>query len=183
MIRRIACIGASGVGKSRLVERLRTKLNLPINPVGSRSVALCLGFNNVYDVDKAGLRNVFQRRLFTDKVQWETEHEEFLTDRTVFDNLAYAMVHGGTEMMTVEELSKYITSMHRYTAIFYLPLNVFQNISDDQNRLNSDVYHQMFDMIIRALIIEYSIPNVITLRCPLEERASIIDGLLEEEIV
>lgn len=188
MHRRIAIIGASGTGKSRLVEHLRTTLldaghDLPTNPIGSRSIAKSLGVENPYDVDKLGLRNVFQRKLFAEKAAWEAAHDDFLTDRTVFDNLAYSISHSGTETMKLEELSKYIDAMKRYTAIFYLPLHIFQKLGDDPARLKGEVYHLAYDMIIRALIIEYEIPGVITLQCPLEERSKIVDSLIEEKCI
>src|SRR5271156_759782 len=115
MNKRIAFLGASGTGKTKLVKYLQAKLNLPVNPIGSRSIALEMGFTNPYDVDKHGLRNVFQRKLFASKSQWEAECDDFLTDRTAFDNLAYTLVHGGTETMKLEELSAYIEAMKRYT--------------------------------------------------------------------
>ncbi len=55
MTRRIAFAGASGTGKSTLAVTLAQHLQLPINPVGSRSVAASLGFLNPYDVDRASL--------------------------------------------------------------------------------------------------------------------------------
>jgi predicted ATPase len=183
MNRRIAVTGASGTGKSRVVEHLYSRLQLPINPVGSRSIAKSLGFDRVYDVDKHNLRGVFQRKLFAEKSNWEAANDDFLTDRTVFDNLAYTMVHGGTETMRLEELSGYIEAVKRYTTIIYLPVYVFQKLGDDPSRSQSEVYHQMYDMVIRALFIEYKIPNVLTLHCPLEERIKIIDSLLDEKCI
>lgn len=51
--KRIAFCGASGSGKTTLATWLAEELGLPLNPVGSRSVARSLGFNNPYDVDRA----------------------------------------------------------------------------------------------------------------------------------
>ncbi|CAB4203451.1 Fer4_NifH domain containing protein [uncultured Caudovirales phage] len=57
MNRRIAFAGASGTGKSTLAVALSQHLQLPVNPVGSRSVAASLGFLNPYDVDRASLES------------------------------------------------------------------------------------------------------------------------------
>jgi cytidylate kinase len=53
--KRIAFCGASGTGKTTLATWLAEKLGLPLNPVGSRSVAKSMGFDSPYDVDRADL--------------------------------------------------------------------------------------------------------------------------------
>ena len=52
---RIAFCGASGTGKTTLAKWLAEELKYEMNPVGSRSTARRMGFNNPYDVDKACL--------------------------------------------------------------------------------------------------------------------------------
>jgi hypothetical protein len=52
---KIAFCGASGTGKTTLAEWVSETYNLPMNPVGSRSVARLMGFDNPYDVDRADL--------------------------------------------------------------------------------------------------------------------------------
>src|SRR5271154_4068746 len=66
---------------------------LELNPVGSRSVAKAMGFASPYDVDVAGKRGEFQRRLLSEKISWELAHDSFVTDRTVLDNLTYTILH------------------------------------------------------------------------------------------
>ena len=173
---RIAFVGASGVGKSRLVDYLQPKLDLPLNPVGSRSVAKALGFDNAYDVDRYNLRNTFQRRLFSEKTYWEKGHDDFITDRTVFDNLAYSIHHGGAENIDEEELNAYVAAMKRYTHVIYLPLYRFQKLGTDPARNTSPVYHKMFDMVVRSLLSEYDIEHV-ALHCPVEDRLPILRGM------
>lgn len=50
---RVAICGASGTGKTTLAKAIAEEFGLPINPVGSRSVAKKMGFANPYDVDMA----------------------------------------------------------------------------------------------------------------------------------
>jgi len=52
---KIAFAGASGTGKTTLAKYLSEKLDLPFNPVGARSVAKKMGFDNPYDVDRASV--------------------------------------------------------------------------------------------------------------------------------
>lgn len=50
---RIAFAGSSGTGKTTLARFVSETYGLPINPVGSRSVAQAMGFSSPYDVDRA----------------------------------------------------------------------------------------------------------------------------------
>lgn len=50
---KITFTGPSGTGKTTLRDFLATTFNLPVNPVGARSVAKDMGFERTYDVDRA----------------------------------------------------------------------------------------------------------------------------------
>jgi hypothetical protein len=152
MTMRIGFIGCSGCGKSTLARYVSEKYGLPICPVGSRSVAAAMGFSNPYDVDKAGRRPEFQRRLFEEKRAWELEHESFVSDRTYFDNLIYAIMHGCTQYMVDGELVEYATAMKRYSLVIHCPLAAFQNLGDDPARIVSKTYHQVYEFMTTKLI-------------------------------
>ncbi len=148
---RIAFAGASGTGKTTLSEYLAETLNIPTNPVGSRSVAKTMGFESPYDVDKAGKRAEFQRRLVTEKRAWEDQHEDFVTDRTTLDNLAYTVFH---DISTIDAalLEEVVGGMSRYTHVIYCPVIVFCNPAGDPSRVADMTYHKLFDTMIEALV-------------------------------
>jgi AAA domain len=148
---RIAFTGASGTGKTTLSEYLIQTLHVPFNPVGSRSVAKAMGFESPYDVDKAGKRAEFQRRLVTEKRAWEGNHDEFVTDRTTLDNLAYTVFH---DISTIDSglLEEVVGGMQRYTHVIYCPVNVFCNPAGDPSRIADMTYHKLYDTFIEALI-------------------------------
>jgi predicted ATPase len=171
---RIGLCGASGTGKSKLVAYLADKLQLPVNPIGSRHVSKLMGFDNPYDVDKHGLRSVFQRRLFAEKRAWELAHDSFVTDRTMFDNLAYASMHNGVSTLTVDDLDAYVEAMRRYTLVVYLPLHRFQNLGDDPMRVDSVGYHRIYDVILRGFLREHRI-LYFPLECEPEHRRALLD--------
>lgn len=167
---RIAFVGASGTGKSTLAVFLAGALKLPINPVGSRSVAEAMGYASPYDVDKAGRRAEFQRRLILDKVAWEAAHEEFVVDRTTIDNVAYTVMH---DVAAVDEelFAHMFVGMWRYTTIVYCPLKVFCNLSDDPVRVKSTQYQEVFDVLIEGLLRRYARQGYYTMRSSrLEDR-------------
>jgi AAA domain len=148
---RVAFCGASGTGKTTLSNFLVETLGIPFNPVGSRSVAKAMGFESPYDVDKAGKRAEFQRRLVTEKRTWEDSHAEFVSDRTTLDNLAYTVFH---DISTVDAglLEQIIGGMQRYTHVIFCPVNVFCNPAGDPSRVADMTYHQLYDTMIEALV-------------------------------
>jgi hypothetical protein len=148
---RIAFCGASGTGKTTLATWLVETLGIPFNPVGSRSVSKAMGFDSPYDVDKAGRRAEFQRRLVTEKRTWENEHTSFVTDRTTLDNLAYTVFH---DIATIDAalLDQVVGGMYRYTHVIYCPVGVFCNPAGDPNRVHDMTYHKLYDTMIEALV-------------------------------
>lgn len=148
---RIAFCGASGTGKTTLSTYLCDKFDIPFNPVGSRSVSKAMGFDSPYDVDKAGKRAEFQRRLVREKRAWEDAQPAFVTDRTTLDNLAYTMFH---DIGTVDEAlyDEVVGGIHRYTHIIYCPVEVFCNPGSDPSRVKDMTYHKLYDAVIEGLV-------------------------------
>lgn len=148
---RVAFVGASGTGKSTLAIFLAGKLGLPVNPVGSRSVSEAMGYASPYDVDKAGRRAEFQRRLISEKVAWEAAHDEFVVDRTTVDNMAYTTMHD-VEAVDEEMFARMIDGLQRYTSIIYCPFRVFCKLGDDPARVKSQQYQELFDVLVEGMI-------------------------------
>lgn len=152
MKKRIAIAGASGTGKTALAEALAKHYRLPLCPVGSRTISRELGYDSPYDVDTIpGARAKFQRTLFQRKEEWEAEFDEFVTDRTVLDNLAYTLLHD-PESLPDAQLDNYFEAMTRYTHVAFLPIASFQQLGDDPARKKSRSYHLAFECILETLL-------------------------------
>jgi len=151
---RLALCGASGTGKSTIAEAIAAQLSLPICPVGSRSVAASMGFDNPYDVDAAGKRSEFQRALLSQKIAWEREVGAFVTDRTHLDNLAYTLMHAHE---TADEgfRTAVRAAMPIYTHIVFCPVDAFHNLAGDPARVNDVLYHSDYQRRLRRLLNEY----------------------------
>lgn len=144
---RIAVCGSSGTGKTSVIKKVIEKINLPINPIGSRSVALRMGYDNPYDVDKFGRREEFQHLLMADKVDWESKEDNFITDRSTFDVLSYSTIHD-VNAVNQNFLESAIRGIERYTHIFFCPLAEFFNLGDDPVRVKSKTYHEMYEALM-----------------------------------
>jgi len=143
---RIAFIGASGTGKTTLANILGARYAIPFNPVGARSVASAMGYGTPYDADRAGERTLFQQRLIADKMLWEKEHVDFVTDRTAIDNLVYHIMHAPAAV-TRAHVDSAMRAMHRYTHILWCMKADFQKLSTDGFHVSSPVYHDAYEAL------------------------------------
>lgn len=159
MERRVALTGASGTGKSTLATFIASTWELELNPVGSRSVSKAMGFASPYDVDAAGQRAEFQRRLVTEKCEWESR-ANFVTDRTPFDNLVYTMMHD-VHSIDPEIMATAINGAMRYTHVIYCPVDSYCDPGTDRARVKERTYHRLFDCALAGLLGRYY-PSTLT---------------------
>jgi predicted ATPase len=148
---KIAFSGASGTGKTTLARWISEEYGIPLNPVGARSIAAEMGFATPYGADAAGRRGEFQRRLLVRKLEWEADHDSFVTDRTPLDNIAYTALHS---VDSVDEmmLSEAIAGTHWYTLIVMCPLSGFWCTDEDVARMMGRTYHELFEALTFGLI-------------------------------
>ena len=156
---RIAITGASGTGKTTLAKAISEKFGIPLNPVGARSVALEMGFDNPYDVDAAGKRVEFQRRLFEAKRAWELAHDSFVIDRGYLDNLTYCALHMA-EHLEDDAIEVFKQAMGRYHIVLCLSAASFQDLSDGI-RKQSRAYHQIYEQLLRAFMLSTRGPRFV----------------------
>lgn len=155
---KVAITGASGTGKTFLARYIADRYDLPICPVGARSVSAAMGFTSPYDVDKIpGKRAEFQLRLFTEKREWEDRTSAFVTDRTHFDNLAYTAMGNAVDQLPSWAFQAYVDAAKNYTRIFYLPLRSFQNLGDDPQRKDDPTYHLVYDLLLQGLLRDFAL--------------------------
>jgi hypothetical protein len=137
-----------------MADYIKMTRGLILNPVGSRSVSRAMGFASPYDVDAAGRRGEFQRRLTEEKVAWEATHENFVTDRTTLDNIAYTTMHDARHVDRAL-FGTALVGLARYTHVVYCPVSVFCDIANDPARINDFTYHVLYNVLVDALIAKY----------------------------
>lgn len=205
---RIAFSGASGSGKTTLAKEIAEAHNIPLNPIGSRSTALSMGFGNPYDVDRADatkyegwlqdhpndldgaaeysltdypesrrtVRGLFQHTLQAEKIAWEERHIEFVTDRSILDDLAYCILHDHKAVDKVY-MERALRHLELYDVIFFTPLESFYSHGGDACRVNELMYHELFEVILRGLFdfarIEHRVHKV-----PKKDRSGFVAGVI-----
>lgn len=180
---RVAFCGASGTGKSTLAEWVSDRYGLPLNPVGSRSVAQAMGFATAYDTDAAGKRSEFQNRLVREKIAWEAERGEFVTDRCTFDNLAYSMLHGARDV-SADYFALACDGMQHYECVVYCPASVFIDVGSDHHRVADATYQQLYDATLWGLLQRFRFPRTRLVVMPypqLEHRFDFLRQLMGPE--
>lgn len=175
---RIGFTGSSGTGKSTLATYVAERYGLPLNPVGSRSVSAAMGFASPYDVDAAGKRAEFQRRLLADKAAWEAERETFVSDRTVVDCLTYLALH---DVRSIDEalLDLVGRGLARYTHIFYCPVSAFCETGDDSSRVHDMAYQRVFDGALVGLLAKFGTQTIRLHSGDLGFRKRMLDTVLD----
>lgn len=154
---RLAFAGASGTGKTTLATYAAELFGLPMNPIGARSVAEAMGFASPYDVDRAGRRAEFQRRLLEEKLAWERDQDTFVTDRTTLDVLAYFALHD-VHAIDSDLIVQAVRAGARYTHVAYCPVRVFCETKADPARVREIAYHQLYDTLLEGMIQRHLTP-------------------------
>jgi AAA domain len=140
-----------------------------------------MGLANAYETDAVGRRVEFQTRLVEAKTGWEATHDEFVTDRTTFDNLVYSVMHGASGI-TDQYFELACKGLHRYEYIVYCPVSVFIDVSDDPARVKDMTYHTLYDATLWGLLQKFRPPEVrlITMPFPhLQHRKDFLRSLLK----
>lgn len=179
---RVAFYGASGTGKTTLAAFVADQFGLQLNPVGSRSVSEAMGFASPYEVDKAGKRAEFQRRLLFEKREWEDAHDSFVSDRTTADNLIYTMMHD-VGACDADTFTGATSGLARYTHLVYHPVGVFCRIDNDVARLADMTYHRMFDAAVDGVVRHYApidTPRSTMFAADIDTRKELVTAFLED---
>lgn len=179
---RVGCLGSSGTGKSTIAHWIAESYGLAMNPVGSRSVARAMGFASPYDVDTAGRRIEFQRTLQAEKIRWELDHEDFVTDRTTLDELAYTWPHATELARSPEYYDAAVGHVSRYGLIIYCPLEAFCSLAGDPDRRDDLRYQHLFDAHVSGLLDKCAdVVPVLTLADPgLDARKNLVCDVMRE---
>lgn len=152
---KIAISGAHGVGKTTLAQALSQHLELPAIEEVVRGVARKCGYKTTAQIRDAQQQDKleFQENVFQEQIDTETRFgNDFVSDRSVFDMVAYAMLYG---LPDTDTQIMYIKALHHsewYDWIVYCPVPLGSSIENDGFRLTDDCSQLFIDSYIFSML-------------------------------
>lgn len=168
--KKIIVIGASGVGKTTLVEKLAPLLDLPVIPEIGRRICAELGYERIGDIpDQEG----FKEKVLASQIATEDSLGNFISDRSSIDSWVLWQRWNICQAMTYTTESFYERALvqgQKYTHILYL--QPMFKAEEDGFRWTDEDYQKQIDRLIRMTLHDFNLwPRVYTIKaCQLEER-------------
>ena len=119
---KIGICGAHGTGKTTLARIISEQYNLPIISQLMRNFWQEYGVMDFEKLPK-DVRTTFQKESLLRQIDAEDSTEDFVTDRTVLDQIAYTKMSSnmaGVDLAIYEQLCR--ERLNRYTHLIYLPI-------------------------------------------------------------
>lgn len=163
--RRIIVVGASGVGKTTLVEALAPLLHLPVIPELGRKLCLDMGYKRIGDIPQEQQEN-FKRLVLEAQIERESAAGEWVSDRSSIDcwvlwqrwNICSAMTYD-----TEAYYEKARAQSAHYTHVIYIP-PMFAPPEDGFRWTDAD-YQKEIDRLVRMTLFEWGLlPHTLTMK-------------------
>jgi len=152
---RVIITGASGVGKTTLVEALAPLLSLPIIPELGRRMCAEMGYKTVGEIpDQEG----FKQKVLDAQIQSENELGSFISDRSTLDcwvlwqrwNICQAMSYD-----TESYYEKCREQAVKYTHVIYVPA-MFAPAEDGFRWTDKD-YQKQIERLVRTTLYDWDL--------------------------
>jgi nicotinamide riboside kinase len=182
---RVYVVGAHSVGKTTLVRYIAERHSLPIVAEVARAVlaeretALERLRTSVIEANK------YQAEVFARQIEAEKDKRTFVSDRA-FDNLAYAAEHATIlpDLVGGPAFKEYVEWVRGGTVFFLRPSKALLRDDGVREKVDWDAIMRI-DGMIKAFLELYRIPYVPISAASMQERAKIVDYVLNlvEQIV
>ncbi|NLK53114.1 MAG: ATP-binding protein [Syntrophomonadaceae bacterium] len=152
---RIAISGSHGVGKTTLSIALANATGIPRISEIARNVAQKQEYKTTEEIKNASLedRIVFQKAILLEQATQESLHRAgFISDRSIFDTIAYSKYYDLPKGMVAVAESTAITNSTKYDLIIYCPIPGNTSPVDDGFRLTDLKSQLIIDKYIRKLL-------------------------------
>ncbi|MDZ4838067.1 MAG: ATP-binding protein [Candidatus Melainabacteria bacterium] len=154
-MKRIIITGASGVGKTTLVEALTPLLSLPLIPELGRDICHQMGYQKIGDIPD---QEEFKRAVLDAQISRENQLPEFISDRSAIDcwvlwqrwNLCSAMTYDSEAYY-----QKARAQAQRYTHVIYVR-PTFPPV-EDGFRWTEPIYQKQIDRLVRMTLYDFEL--------------------------
>jgi nicotinamide riboside kinase len=146
---RVTIIGSHGTGKTVIAKLISEKLNLPLITEVARN----------YDLKKIDRKSniekfrTIQKKILNDQLFYENSYENFVSDRSTIDNLAYWLSNCYSYASDNENeiyLSRSLNNVSNYSHIFLIKPEF--SIKDDGFRDLDPIYQKKIEIIIDTIL-------------------------------
>lgn len=175
---RIIVTGASGVGKTTLVEMLAPLISLPVIPELGRQICAAMGHKTIGEVPD---QEEFKRKVLRAQIEAEEETKSFVSDRSTIDCWVLWQRWNLSQAMTFDT-EQYYQSAHQqaeqYTHVIYIP-PMFPPPEDGFRWTDAD-YQRQIDRLVRMTLYEWNLlDRTYTVQSPQNEQrlAEVLDWL------
>lgn len=186
---RIAICGTHGTGKTTLARALSERLGVPMIEEVARKVIRNAGFQNTREyIEKAGKeqlesiqRNILSRQIATEIMTCGSSNGDFVSDRSVFDAVAYTKAYGVTGYVLHEMIGEAVThALNTYDLLVYVPPVI--GLEDDGFRDTSESLRLDVDLYLKKYIEAYELLGGMVLNIEsetLDERVDEVSAALK----
>lgn len=154
-MKRIIITGASGVGKTTLVEALTPLLSLPQIPELGRDLCHQMGYQKIGDIPD---QEKFKRAVLEAQIEHENRLSEFISDRSTIDCWVLWQRWNLCSAMTYDSESYYQQAKSQaktYTHIIYVR-PTFAPV-EDGFRWTEPIYQKQIDRLVRTTLYDFEL--------------------------
>lgn len=152
---RVVITGASGVGKTTLVELLAPLLCVPVIPELARQMCLEMGYDKIGNIPD---QEAFKKSVLDRQIETENSLGNFMSDRSAIDCWALWQRWNQNTAMTYDTEDIYAKARSQaetYTHIIYVP-PMFPPV-DDGFRWTEPDYQKQIDRIVRMTLYDWNL--------------------------
>lgn len=153
--KRIAILGAAGVGKTTLLNKIQDSLDIQIIPEQARVICKELGYKNIYEIENP---KKFRFLVLKKQIEKEEKLNNFISDRSTIDCWVH-WVRWDFETSKTFESEQYFNLSYnqalKYSHIIYIP-RMFKP-KNDNFRWNNNDYQNQIDRLFKSILLEWDL--------------------------
>lgn len=154
-LKRIVIIGSAGVGKTSLLNEIKSSFHLRVIPEQARIVCKKLGYKNIYEITDP---TKFRFLTLKEQIKLEEKYKRFISDRSTIDCWVHWIrwSYSNTKSFESEKYFKLAyTQALKYSHIIYIP-RLFKP-KEDGFRWNDEEYQNQVDRLFKEILLGWEL--------------------------